>query len=212
MASPNRLATCARGLTHHANSKRTRAIQSGQTGASSSRALIRRRYRSSTPVSDVLKATASAEVDQEAGADAEALDDDYDARLRVHRQIVSRRGQAGFRAALLEAYRGRCPITGCEVAAALEGAHLRPYRGSNLTQSISNGLLLRADIHTLFDLGLLAPDPVTRTIVVSKLRAGTQYQALSTFQLADPAGTWQRPNQESLEIIWHRFCEAEDNR
>ena len=45
--------------------------------------------------------------------------DDYDARLRAYRNIVARRGQASFRAALLEAYKGKCAITGCEAAAAL---------------------------------------------------------------------------------------------
>jgi putative restriction endonuclease len=163
------------------------------------------------PVSDVLEAMASAEVDQQVAAEGGGLDDDYDARLRVFRQIVSRRGQPGFRAALLEAYRGRCAVTGFDAAAALEGAHLRPYRGPE-SNTVTNGLLLRADIHTLFDLGLLAPDPVTRTIVVSKLLAGTRYEALSSSQLADPAEAWQRPNQEALEIIWQSFREAEDDR
>jgi hypothetical protein len=163
------------------------------------------------PVSDVLEAMASADVDQEAAAEGGALDDDYDARLRVLRQIVARRGQAGFRAALLEVYRGRCAVTGFDAAAALEGAHLRPYRGPG-SNVVTNGLLLRADIHTLFDLGLLAPDPVTRTIVVSKLLAGTQYEALSSSKLAEPAEAWQRPNQEALEIIWQRFRDAEDGR
>jgi putative restriction endonuclease len=162
------------------------------------------------PVSDVLEATARAEVDQEAAAGG-GLDDDYDARLRVYRQIVSRRGQSGFRAALLEAYQGRCAVTGCDAAAALEGAHLRPYRGPE-SNAVTNGLLLRADIHTLFDLRLLALDPVNRNIVVSKLLAGTQYEVLSTSRLADPAAAWQRPNPEALEIIWQSFREAEDDR
>jgi putative restriction endonuclease len=163
------------------------------------------------PISDVLEAMASAEVDQEVAAEGGTLDDDYDARLRVYRQIVARRGQAGFRAALLEAYRGRCAVTGFDAAAALEGAHLRPYRGPE-SNAVTNGLLLRADIHTLFDLGLLAPDPLTRVIVVSKLLAGTQYEALSNSRLADSAETRQRPNQEALEMIWQRFSEAEDDR
>lgn len=128
------------------------------------------------PVSDVLEAMASAEVDQEEEAAAGALDDDYDARLRVYRQIVARRGQAGFRAALLAAYQGRCAVTGFDAAVALEGAHLRPYRGPE-SNDVTNGLLLRADIHTLLDLGLLAPDTATRTIVVSKLLTGTKYGA-----------------------------------
>jgi putative restriction endonuclease len=163
------------------------------------------------PVSDVLVAMASAEVDQEAAAEGGSLDDDYDARFRVVRQIVARRGQAGFRAALLDAYSGRCAITGFDAAPALEGAHLRPYRGPD-SNHVTNGLLLRADIHTLFDLRLLAPDPVTRMIVVSKLLAGTEYEALSSYQLTDPVQAWQRPNQEALEIIWQRFREAEDDR
>jgi putative restriction endonuclease len=163
------------------------------------------------PVSDVLEATASTEVDQETAAESQILSDEYDARLRVYRQIVSRRGQAGFRAALLEAYGGRCAITGCDAPAALEGAHLPPYRGSE-SNTVNNGLLLRADIDTLFDLRLMAPDPVSRTIVVSKLLAGTQYQTLSSSQLADPSAGWQRPKQEALEISWQRFRETEDDR
>jgi putative restriction endonuclease len=163
------------------------------------------------PVSDVLEATARAEVDLKAAADSRALGDDYDARLRVYRQIVSRRGQAGFRAALLEAYQGQCAVTGCDAAPALEGAHLRPYRGPE-SNTVTNGLLLRADIHTLFDLRLLASDPVTRNMVVSKLLGGTECEALSTSRLADPAAAWQRPNQEALEIIWQCFREAEDDR
>jgi putative restriction endonuclease len=163
------------------------------------------------PVSDVMEAIAGAEVDQQAAAEGGSLDDDYDARLRVVRQIVARRGQAGFRASLLEAYGGRCAVTGFDAAPALEGAHLRPYRGPD-SNHVTNGLLLRADIRTLFDLGLLAPDPVTRIITVSKLLAGTQYELLSGSRLADPVEAWQRPNQEALEITWQRFREAEDDR
>ena len=48
--------------------------------------------------------------------------------------------------------------------------------------------------------------------MVSRLLAGTQYDALSGSQLADPAEAKQRPNQEALEIIWQRFREAEDTR
>ena len=163
------------------------------------------------PVSDVLEATARAELEQETPPGGEGLGDDYDARLRVYRQIVARRGQPGFRAALLEAYQGRCAITGCDAPAALEAAHLRPYRGPD-SNTVTNGLLLRADIHTLLDLRLLAPDPVTRTITVSKLLAGTQYEALTTCQLADPAAAWQRPDQDALEITWQDFRAAEDDR
>jgi putative restriction endonuclease len=165
----------------------------------------------SDPMTDVLEAAATAEVDQEAEDDTKTLSDDYDARRRVFRQIVARGGQSGFRAALLEAYRGRCAITGCEAPAALEGAHLRPYCGPE-SNNVTNGVLLRADIHTLFDLGLLAPDPVSRAVVVSKLLIGTQYEALAGTQLAEPMAARQRPNQEALELIWQRFHDSERTR
>ena len=63
------------------------------------------------PVSDVLEATARAEVDEQA-VGSSPLEDAYDARLRMYRQIVARRGQSAFRAALLDAYQNRCAITG----------------------------------------------------------------------------------------------------
>ena len=163
------------------------------------------------PVSDVLEATARAELEQETPPGGEGLGDDYDARLRVYRQIVARRGQPGFRAVLLEAYQGRCAITGCDAPPALEAAHLRSYRGPE-SNTVTNGLLLRADIHTLLDLRLLTPDPTTRTIVISKLLAGTQYEALSARQLADPLAAWQRPDPDALKIIWQDFRDAEDDR
>ncbi|WP_396954399.1 HNH endonuclease [Nocardioides pantholopis] len=52
-----------------------------------------------------------------------------------------------FRASLLAAYDGQCAVTDTRTEAGLEAAHLRPYRvpASNV---VTNGLLLRADIHT----------------------------------------------------------------
>jgi putative restriction endonuclease len=163
------------------------------------------------PVSDVLEAAARGKEDEKEAGRSEDPKDDYDARLRVVRQIVARRGQSAFRSALLEAYRGRCAVTGCDATAALEGAHLRPYRGPD-SNAVANGLLLRADIHTLLDLRLLAPEPGTRNIVLSKLLAGTQYGSLTACRLADPTEASYRPSQETLEITWQHFREAEDDR
>lgn len=124
---------------------------------------------------------------------------------------IQRLKKSAFRAALLEAYQGRCAITGSDAPEALEAAHLLPYRGPD-SNNITNGLLLRADIHKLLDFRLLVPDPATRTIVISKLLAGTQYEALTTRKLAEPAAAWQRPDQAVLEIIWQGFRAAEDDR
>ena len=161
-------------------------------------------------VSDLLEATAVSEAEQR--ADAQELPaDDYDARLRAYRNIVARRGQPAFRAALLDAYSGKCAITGCDAPAALEAAHLRPYRGPD-SNIVSNGLPLRADIHTLLDLRLIAIKPGTRAIVVSKILAGTHYEPLSDCKLADPAADWQRPSPETLARAWQEFADLENTR
>ena len=80
--------------------------------------------------------------------------------------IVRRRGQPAFRKHLLSAYSGRCAITGCDVAAVLDAAHIVSYRGPE-TNHPANGLLLRTDLHTLFDLRMVAVDVDTMTLLVS---------------------------------------------
>lgn len=99
-----------------------------------------------------------------------------DGRERVAREIAVRRGQAAFRQQLLNVY-GQCLMTGCSVEAALEAAHIVPYQGPG-TNHLLNGLVLRADVHTLFDLGLLAVDPDTLTILVAQGLDGTEYETL----------------------------------
>jgi hypothetical protein len=74
------------------------------------------------------------------------------ARERIAAAIAGRRGQQVFRQRLLDIY-GTCLVTGCDAEGVLEAAHIQPYRGAG-TFLESNGLLLRADIHTLFDLGV----------------------------------------------------------
>ena len=99
-----------------------------------------------------------------------------DGREYVAREIVRRRGQVRFRNMLLGIY-GHCVMSGCSVAAALEAAHIMPYFGPG-TNHRSNGLLLRADLHTLFDLGLLSVNHETLEILVASDLNGTEYEWL----------------------------------
>lgn len=77
-----------------------------------------------------------------------------DNRERTLREITMRQGQGAFRSGLLTAYEGRCAISGSSVKQVLEAAHITPYLGPE-TNHISNGLLLRSDLHTLWDRGLI---------------------------------------------------------
>ncbi|WP_285789593.1 HNH endonuclease [Micromonospora sp. NBRC 101691] len=158
-------------------------------------------------MSEVLLSTAQAQ-DDSTERDESPPSDDYDARLRIARQIVARRGQRAFRAALMQAYGGRCAISGTNAEAALEAAHLLPYRGKE-SNVLQNGLLLRADIHTLFDLRLLAIEPASRCVRVSQQLAKTSYRELEGVRLAEPAAQNQRPAIAVLETIWRPFLEAE---
>jgi hypothetical protein len=124
-----------------------------------------------------------------------------DARERVLREIVRRRGQRKFRSSLIAAYGGRCAITGCAVLPLLEAAHITPYLGPE-TNSITNGLLLRADIHTLWDLGLLAIDVVTQTVWVSPKVVDPAYQSMSGGAVLKPSDPNAQPSLAALRQQW----------
>lgn len=98
-------------------------------------------------------------------------------RRIVLRQIAVRRGQTAFRKRLLDRYGARCQISGCSYEGLLEAAHIQPYSRSN-DNGIGNGLLLRADLHTLFDLCLIGIDPATRRVSVLPELATAGYQDL----------------------------------
>jgi len=121
-----------------------------------------------------------------------------DARERVLAQIVRRRGQREFRENLLAAYDRRCAVTACDAVDALEAAHIVPYKGP-ATNDVSNGLLLRADIHTLFDLGLIAVEPEGMTVVLSPKLGGNAYRELRSRKLRMPRDSSKRPSPEALQ-------------
>lgn len=123
-------------------------------------------------------------------------------RRMVMRSIALRRGQAGFRKRLLNAYRSACAISGCEVVDILEAAHIIPYSLSG-DNSVGNGLLLRSDLHTLFDLGQLAIEPKSRTVRLAEELIGTEYERYHGLLLSNGLGV--KPSIESLEWRWKLF-------
>lgn len=121
-----------------------------------------------------------------------------DARQWIIASIIRRQGQPEFRKKLLEAYSGRCAVTGYDAVEALEAAHIIPYRGTH-TNHPSNGLLLRADIHTLYDLGLLAIDTETLTVLIAPSLASTAYGELAGVRLRIPEEETCRPSLDALK-------------
>lgn len=123
-----------------------------------------------------------------------------DARAKTLAQIVRRQGQPAFRRGLLKAYEGRCAITGCDFSGVLEAAHIYPYKGGE-TNSLTNGLLLRADIHTLFDLGYISIDPDTFKVRLAPSLSVTAYSEVDGKVLRLPVSLHERPSKEALR--WH---------
>lgn len=124
-----------------------------------------------------------------------------DARLKANRSIVLRQGQRPFRRQILQNYGNRCVFSGSMVTDVLDAAHIHPYKGEQ-TNNPRNGLLLRTDLHTLFDLGLLAVETANLTILVADSLRGTEYWSFNGKRLELPAEPDRRPSLEALE--YHR--------
>lgn len=145
------------------------------------------------------------ELDLTVAADTANQDGEFDpeniedARARTLAAIVQRQGQPRFRRELFEAYGGICAITKCNLEEVLEAAHIFPFKGES-TNSVQNGLLLRADIHTLFDRGLIAIDTRNWTILVNHKLERTEYGALKGQQLNLPVKNKHWPNVIALNI------------
>lgn len=122
-------------------------------------------------------------------------EDPEQGRRRVLAMVTRRTGQPLFRRALLDAYEERCCITDESVPEVLEAAHIRPFGGGGSNET-SNGLLLRADIHTLFDTGIVAVDPDHRLLVREGL--GSVYEQLRGVEVRPPVAVADHPDQEAL--------------
>ncbi|WP_250537038.1 HNH endonuclease [Caballeronia sp. AZ10_KS36] len=119
------------------------------------------------------------------------------------RAIAIRQGQSGFREKLLSAYGRTCAVTGCRVVDLLEAAHIRPH-AEEPNYNVTNGLLLRADIHTLFDLGLLAIDTRLRVRIVPALLR-SEYKAYEGREIRHPAYPSEMPNSDALQRRYKQF-------
>src|SRR4051812_2738126 len=115
------------------------------------------------------------------------------------RSIRVRRGQRAFRNALLDAYGNRCAVTGCDVRDLLEAAHIVPYQGPD-TNHAQNGLLLRSDLHTLFDCGLIAVDVATMTVVISPKLGASSYRVLAGRKLRPALNAASAPSRDALLV------------
>lgn len=127
-------------------------------------------------------------------------------------QIKIRRGQPRFRQRLLKFYRKTCIVTGCQIPELLEVAYVLPY-SEKKDFSLTNGLLLRADIHTLFDLGMIAIDPESKQLKLNRLlRESADYGHLNNIDIGERLTELNEKYQlyeKGLNFRWVAFMELE---
>lgn len=119
--------------------------------------------------------------------------------------IKPRLGQGAFRLAITDSYERRCVVSGEMTLPILDAAHIRAFEAGG-EHAVSNGLLLRTDIHRLFYLGYVTVAPDDRFEVSGRLRSdfdnGRHYYELHGTPICPPRHKDAVPSPEALE--WHR--------
>jgi putative restriction endonuclease len=129
---------------------------------------------------------------------------DLQARYGEPQLIRPRLGQGAFRVLVTDIYNRRCAITQERTLPALEAAHIRPY-GDGGEHDPRNGLLLRRDIHSLFDAGYVTVTPDLHFEVSRRIKEefenGRHYYELHGKPISTPEDALRRPDPEALR--WH---------
>jgi putative restriction endonuclease len=118
--------------------------------------------------------------------------------------VKPRLGQGAFRTLVTDNYRRRCAVSGERTLPALDAAHIRPFSAGGPHEA-SNGILMRRDIHSLFDLGYVTITPELKFEVSRRIREeyenGRHYYALHGSGVAVPEPVELRPDPSALS--WH---------
>lgn len=116
-----------------------------------------------------------------------------------------RLGQGAFRILITDAYSRKCSITGEKTLPVLEAAHIKPYAKSG-PHFISNGILLRSDMHKLFDLGYLTLTKELKVEISNRIKQefqnGKEYYKYHGTALTNlPSREFDKPKNDFID--WH---------
>lgn len=152
-------------------------------------ALVARRLRSQFDIIHLTRATEKQRLD----------------RQRELAERWARPGQAKFREKLLELYGARCAVSGCSLLDAIDAAHVQGVDGAG-EDVVSNGVILRADLHRLFDRDLMAVDP-TNGVICFDVDCGDHYAEFNGQRVFLPDGG---PKLHQFQTRWSRFRAQRD--
>lgn len=118
--------------------------------------------------------------------------------------VRPRLGQGAFRIVVTDNYRRRCAVSGERTLPALDAAHIQPFANGGEHEA-SNGILLRRDIHSLFDLGYVTVSPDMKFEVSKRIREeyenGRHYYAMHGTSILLPEDVRRHPARAAL--TWH---------
>ena len=164
-------------------------------------------YDTQTPIGENLwNAVNQARIVGHRALDSRQIETDSNT-LRFGAEYLTRGrlGQGAFRVLVTDAYQRRCAVTGEKTLPVLEAAHIKPYAEQG-PHRVSNGILLRSDLHKLFDLGYVTVTPELRLEVSPRLKEewqnGREYYAHHGKELSiQPSDVMSLPGKEYLQ--WH---------
>jgi len=125
------------------------------------------------------------------------------ARQRKLAEQAARPGQQDFSTMLRQNYHGRCAVTKCSTSVALEAAHIRVQKGID-DNSPENGLLLRSDVHALFDAHLITLSEDGARVEVSDALTDPSYAFLRDAMVLQPV-VGSRPSPGNIRDHRSRF-------
>lgn len=129
---------------------------------------------------------------------------------RVQRLIRERPQQVAFRRKLKSIYQSCCCISGCRIPEVLEGAHIDAYTGPD-SDHVQNGLLLRCDLHALFDKNLMGIEPGTRKVwFAPEVRAWDEYGNMHRQKQVMPrTAEHYAPCPAAIQRRWVKYCKTD---
>ncbi|HEX2829770.1 MAG TPA: HNH endonuclease [Burkholderiales bacterium] len=130
------------------------------------------------------------------------------------REVKQRLHQASFREAVIEAYDGRCALSGLPEPLLLDAAHIVSDKNELYGQPlVTNGIPLSKIHHAAFDAHLIGIDPNYRIHISNRLltrRDGPLLEALKNLhhqQLHLPARPKDLPDRDRLAMRFKMFAE-----
>ncbi|MFC1947446.1 HNH endonuclease [Chloroflexota bacterium] len=118
--------------------------------------------------------------------------------------VLPRLGQGSFRVLVTDAYERKCAVTRERTLPALDAAHIKPYSKSG-QHAVNNGILMRRDLHALFDRGYITVSPTLNLEVSHKIKEeyenGRDYYRLHGTKIHIPADLDNHPSLDYID--WH---------